>query len=120
MAFLTKNQRLLGPKMTKRLGFSVDYGTAFFGFTEFGRENEFAGIYQKYYTLKGIQQVHKLMYWPTNPQSVPQQANRSIFASGVSAWQALSAPDKKIYNDRAYRLKIGGYHLFLREWMHSH
>lgn len=44
------------------------------------------------------------------------QVNKDDFAAAVAAWQALSAPDKKYYNDRAVRLNLhmSGYNLYIK------
>ena len=77
------------------------------------------GIYQVRTRGKHQTQVKEKFYVPTNPQSIPQQANRQKLANGVIAWQALSDSEKQAYNKRATRKPFFGYHLFLREYMLS-
>jgi len=82
-------------------------------------ENPWYGIYQRRHCQEGIISCRLNFYTPTNPQTVPQQANRSKFSSGVSAWQALSAEQRKLYNDNAVGLHMSGYNLFLRIYMYG-
>jgi len=78
------------------------------------------GIYQVR-TRYGKQVVVKeVFYTPTNPQTVPQQANRQKLTDGVAAWQALTNNQKEIYNERARYKPYSGYNLFLREYLLSH
>jgi len=45
---------------------------------------------------------------------------KTCFAAGVAAWQVLSGPAKKIWNDLAgHGYKMSGYNLFLRNYMLS-
>lgn len=112
--------KLLSLSSKKRFGYSQDCGTAFCGFILCGWNPDWAGIYQRKKTLKGWQISKMSFYWPTNPQTVPQQANRAKFASAVSAYQALDPTQKTDYDRRAYKLRIPAYSLFIREYFRSH
>ena len=106
--------------VTQRIGFPADYGIGFFGYTRFGLVNRWQGIYQRKKTKKGKQTSRMIHYWPTNPQTVPQQNWRGVFAAGKAAWDDLTETQKKAYNDRAYAYKFSGYNLFQREWLATH
>lgn len=54
---------------------------------------------------------------PVQPGTPAQQAWWLKFRQGVTAWQVLTAVQKKQYNDRAKRYKFSGFNLFLREWL---
>ena len=63
--------------------------------------------------------IRKRFYWPTNPQTGPQQAHRAIFASGVEAWQALTEEKKDEYRELATERPMSGFNLFMRETLTS-
>jgi len=75
------------------------------------------GIYQMRPRDGGAICVREVFYTPTNPQTPEQQANRSKFAAGVVAWQALTPEEKQEYNRMRYGLRMSGYNLFLRLYM---
>lgn len=53
--------------------------------------------------------------------SPAQQADRSTFSAGVSAWQALTELQKDAYRKRATRTKHAtGFTLFMSEYLYSH
>ena len=55
-------------------------------------------------------------YTPTNPQTIPQQANRTKFANAMTAWGALTDEEKGVYNTRAKKRNMFGWGLFIREY----
>jgi hypothetical protein len=76
-----------------------------------------AGIYQKCRS-NGEQKFKRLKFYrPTNPQTAPQQANRSKFALAVQAYQALTPEEKKAWRALKYPRFMSGYNRFLREFM---
>jgi hypothetical protein len=77
------------------------------------------GIYQVRTRFNRIVNVKEKFYKPYNPRTELQQANRLKFRAGIDAWHSLSPEEKEEYNKRAYRLKIYGVNLFLREYMLS-
>lgn len=77
------------------------------------------GIYQMRTRFGHRINVKEKFYVPTNPQTVPQQANRQDFADAVVAWQGLSDSQKQVYNKRARTRHMSGYNLFLRQKMLS-
>jgi len=62
-------------------------------------------------------------YVPTNPQTSPQQDNRSMFQSAVVAWQGLGASDWASWNYyqdvRRRRPIMSGYNLFISKYLLS-
>lgn len=77
------------------------------------------GIWQMRKTKRGKRPVKMKFYTPTNPQTVPQEANRTKFANAMSAWGALSSGDKAVYNGRAKKRNMFGWGLFIREYYQS-
>lgn len=74
------------------------------------------GIYQMRMTKRGKVPVRMRFYRPTNPQTVPQEANRSKFAAAVSAWMGLTPEEKESYTIRAKKRSMFGWGLFIREY----
>lgn len=58
-------------------------------------------------------------YTPTNPQTVPQQANRQKLTDAVAGWQGLTNNQKEIYNERARYKPFSGYNLYIGEYILS-
>lgn len=77
------------------------------------------GIYQMRMTKRGKRHIKMKFYRPTNPRTVPQQANRTKFATAVSLWGALTTEQKSAYNIRAKRRNMFGWGLFIREYYQS-
>lgn len=59
-------------------------------------------------------------YRPTNPRTVPQQANRTKFADGMAAWKALTDAEKQPYIVIAKRHKQFPHVYFLKAYLASH
>lgn len=115
--------------LTKYPTFNFDFvstpsGTFFIGFgmrKKLGKPGQpdplnVKGIYQMRMTKRGKVPIKMKFYVPTNPQTVPQQANRQKFADAMTAWQALTAPEKTAYNKRARNIGLFGRNLFIREY----
>lgn len=77
------------------------------------------GIYQMRMTKRGKRPIRMKFYTQTNPQTEDQQANRTKFASAMSAWGALTPEEKGAYNLRAKRRNMFGWGLFIREYYQS-
>jgi hypothetical protein len=120
MALIHGTEKLLSLSARKRFGFSHSFGSAHFGYTRFGDFNVYSGIYQKHNTPAGKRDSRMQFYWPTNPQTSPQQAWRAVFAQGFSDWGGLTPTEKAEYNRRARSRKMSGFNLFMREYLLSH
>lgn len=102
-----------------KFGFPAGCGVARVGHAKCGADSLNAGVYQ-IRRRKGSQIVVRMKYYrPTNPQTVPQQANRTKFADAMSAWQALTDEQKSAYTNRAKKLQLYGRNLFIREYYQS-
>jgi hypothetical protein len=77
------------------------------------------GIYQMRMTKRGKVPVKMRFYAPTNPQTQPQEANRTKFAAAMSGWMALTDEQKAAYIQRAKRRGMFGWGLFIREYYQS-
>lgn len=78
------------------------------------------GIYQMRMTKTGKRPIKMKFYVPTNPQTEPQEANRSKFATAMSEWMSLTTEQKQAYTDRAKKRNMFGHGLFIREYYQSH
>lgn len=118
--YLTTEEQILFPQATKRFGFSNLFGKIFFGFARFGEENSYAGIYRhtSYYGKRTWQKI--LMNWPTNPQTVPQQAWRSVFTDAITAWHGLTSDQKIAWKVKGMRKRLPGYNMFISSYLQSH
>jgi hypothetical protein len=120
-----------GFRIHGKLGWSGGFGFGRFGGMRFGEKRRIGGIYQRrrrgYNNHTGppgpnTETYFVLMrsYQPTNPQTVPQQANRAKITAGVIAWQSLTTEQKHVYNERASKNSRRGYNLFMSEYLKTH
>ena len=117
MAIITPTTHCIAITTQGKIGKPYEYGLKRYGQFKYGWNHPKWGIYQ--IRTRGPKKRHVKMihYRPTNPQTVPQQANRQIFADGIIAWQGLTDSAKSVYNNRAKKRRMSGYNLFLREYM---
>lgn len=57
------------------------------------------------------------MYYPYNPQTASQQANRNFFAYAISNWQGFSQPARHYYNQLKYPGSMSGYNRYIRLYL---
>lgn len=126
-----KKGELLSLEIWGKIGRSNGYGMLSVGKNFLGFNNPAGGIYQRRHSnpkahnfrgLPGTKPNFILMktYHPTNPQTVPQQANRAKYAAGVLAWQALTVEEKTAYTKPAAKIGLAGYHFFMKKYLLSH
>jgi len=77
------------------------------------------GIYHRRMTRRGKVSIKMKFYVPTNPQTEPQEANRSKFAAAMSTWMALTEGQKDAYVKRAKRRGMRASGLYIREYYQS-
>lgn len=67
---------------------------------------------------KGIKRASR-HYEPTNPRTLIQQDNRSIFSYAISSWQSLTEGQKEDYNQSAanLKLKMSGYNYYIQTYL---
>jgi len=100
-----------------KFGEENEYGGEVYGVFDYGWWNPASGIYRvrHYNNKKYKEKMNFYSYVITH--TLVQDANRTKFASAVSAWQILTLSQKADYNKRAVGRHMFGYHLFLREYM---
>ena len=119
MAVLNPTETGIGDKVRKKVGFPPLYGEREYGKCRYGEPATHYGIYQ-IRTYSGEQvQVKEKFYTPTNPQTEPQQTNRSKFSTAIASWQALTELQQASYNIRAKYKNYSGYNLYISEYMLS-
>lgn len=80
----------------------------------------YAGIYQLRPRATGKIVVKMVYSRPTNPQTVPQMAWRTIFSLGVIQYRLLTPTEKMPYTERAKRLKMSAFNVYMRDWLKAH
>lgn len=109
----------IGVKIRKGLVAPSAYGSRKYGAFHYGAGANIHGIYRVRHDGIKIIQERMPFYVPTNPQTVPQQANRQKLTDAVVAWQGLTGPQKAVYNQNAIGKGMSGYNLFLSEYLYS-
>ena len=117
MAIVSKKNALYSTRTRKKISRPNGYGEAVYAFSYFGHDNVHAGIYHQRKGVNGRINIKSKFYMPTNPRTIPQQANRAVFANAVSGWQGLTDEQKLEYNNRAVGKHMLGYNLYIREYM---
>lgn len=100
-----------------KLGRPNKLGTHWLAWTQLGDDFDQAGYYQKRPRKKGQIFVRMKHYWPDAGHTPQQLANRAVFASGVSAWHALTTLQKEGYNHAKYPPGLSGFCRFMREYL---
>lgn len=104
----------------KKQGFPNLCGGSICAWTECGVNLPSAGIYRIWRRFSKKKQ-QRMDFYDYNLNPAPSTlANRLRFGNAVRAWQALSDPDKKVYNDRAKPLNKYGNNLFITEYIKTH
>lgn len=117
-------------QQTRSVGRSCGFANMRFGFTGFGDNRFFAGVYQKRvtgYNQKGripgrprnAYYVRMKSYRPTNPNTPLQVACRAMFANSISSWSLLTESQKNVYNKRGIKRSLPGRNLYISEYMKS-
>ena len=120
MAIINPTDEAIGVTIRKKLGRSSEYGQRLYGNFEYGEQDDKFGIYQIRSRYDGQIIIKENFYWPANPQTAPQQANRQKYADAIVAWQGLTNNQKEIYNERARYKPYSGYNLYIGEYILSH
>lgn len=119
MAVITGAKNGLGVKIRGKVTAPSAYGVRKYGAFYYGAGAKTHGIYQVRTRFGEHVQVKEKHYWPTNPQTGPQQANRQKMTDAVAAWQALTGEQQAVYNKNAIGKEMSGYNLFLSEHLLS-
>ena len=96
-----------------------EYGIPQLGWRIYGTDDKRWGIYQRRKEGGKPFFIRERFYHPTNPQTVPQQAWRTIFANGMAAWKLLTSEQKLWYHTRASKMGLHGVNLYMKIWLNS-
>lgn len=117
MSTISPLENVRSRSVRKKFGRPNCYGGIFYGVSRYGDENPRAG----YYRIRKIEgkKTNELLpfYYPSNPRTVEQQANRSKFSSAIAAWQLLDSTQKSNWRVLAYGKHMSGYNLFIRNFL---
>jgi len=100
-------------------GYIFGYGLAEIGVHKYGAIDERTGIYQITHIDGKRKNIVFPYYWPKNPRTVAQQANRGKMTNAVAAWQDLTDEQKQNYNRKARGMQMSGYNLYLKNYLLS-
>src|SRR5574337_392216 len=104
-----KKTALVSLNARGKLGYTAAVGFARCGISRCGSSKLYGGIYQRKKTLNGWRTSRMRYYRPSNPQTTAQQAWRSIFASGLTAWRALTDDERKLLSKQALSYRMTGF-----------
>ncbi len=97
----------------------IGYAVVNFGITRFGTDNPKNSVFTSA-QVRGDPRVDKMVfYWPTNPRTDLQQANRGNFRDSMTSWNTLTTEQKQVYNVRARSRRMSGMNLYIKEYMQS-
>lgn len=119
MVIVTKTSKLMSLNASGKFGFTSAAGFARCGHSRCGASKDFGGVYQSKKTAVGHRTSRMRYYRPTNPQTVLQQAWRTIFASGWAEYNMLTDEQKVLLSKEARLLRLSGPQLFMRRWLQA-
>jgi hypothetical protein len=106
------------------------YGIRNYADAFYGENLSFDGIYQMRHGPYGVWSptkkvppgrfcVREKFYYPAQTLAQVSNPRRAIFASAVSAWQALSTLQREPYRLKSVGKHMSGYNVFLHEYLIS-
>ncbi|MFZ2153990.1 MAG: hypothetical protein WAV16_02050 [Candidatus Moraniibacteriota bacterium] len=130
MPFVEVGQYVPADTIRKRLGKPNGFGWIMFGWSEFGDDNYYQGVYQqrrkrKWNGVNGFiidgRQRNFIMKpaWPVQPVSEARDAQQLKFKNALLAWQALTESKKAEYNKIATKKSKRGYDYFMSKQLKS-
>ena len=130
MPFIKVLEKIPGDTIRGRMGFPNGFGWLTFGWSRFGDDNYYQGVYQirhhrEYDGVGGfnIEKKQNQFYmkpaWPIQPPSTARDAQQNKFKTALSAWQALTDEEKAGYNKIASRSSRRGYDYFMSKKLKS-
>lgn len=130
MPFVEVGQYIPADTLRKRMGLPNGFGWLRFGWSEFGDDNYYQGVYQQrrnrkwngvdgFNMISGPRNFIMKPAWPTQPASALRDAQQAKFSTALGMWQALTAEQKKYYNTIASRRSRRGYDYFMSKTLKS-
>jgi hypothetical protein len=119
MVLTTNTEKLLSVEARGKFGRSAGCGMARCGYSRCGSSKLFGGIYKRKKTRTGWGISRERYYQPTNPQTIPQQTWRSVFAAGWDAYNLLTPDEKVLLSKEARKYRMTGANLFMRRFLQA-
>ena len=124
MPFVDWPQQAMGFTIKKRLGLPNEFGWIIPGWSEFGDDNIYSGVYQTRRCRKGtivgveIKQGRPKNFWqrpawPVQPPSEARDQQQLNFFYALQSWQALTTEQKNDINEFAKRQGKRGFDLYM-------
>lgn len=124
MSWVDSPQKEMGFTIQKRLGSPNMFGWIIPGWSEFGDDNEYSGVYQQRRPRVGNGKLAPIQFgsqknfiqrpcWPSQPPSAARDAQQAKFSTALSMWQNLTEDEKRAYNEKASKISKRGYDLFM-------
>lgn len=102
---------------SQKIGKPNNYGEVVYAWSQYGDNNPVSGIWRIQHK-NGKRYTQRMAFFDNRiTHTIPQNARRTKFASAVSAWQAFTLDEKKVYNIKARGLNMYGYQLFISKYM---
>lgn len=125
MPFVEYPQRAIGFTIKKRLGKPNMFGWIIPGWSEFGDDNIFTGVYQTRRRRKGNGISAPIIFgkptnfmqrpaWPSQPPSEARTAQQTKFKNALISWQNLTQEQKDFWNTKADKQRKRGYDYYMR------
>jgi hypothetical protein len=130
MPFVKPGELIPADTLRGRMGKPNGLGWVIFGWTEFGDDNYYQGVYQQRRNRKWdgnggfiIGKVQKNFFqkpaWPVNTITEARTITRNNFRNAVQAWQALTTTEKNDIRKIAHKKGKRGYDWFLSQTLKS-
>lgn len=120
MTIIDPVKTVFSPDFRGSFGYSSGFGSIRFGKSLYGFLSDVCGIFQRKKTSLGWRTSRMAFYAPANPQTVVQQAWRSVFADGWVAYASLTSEQKQLLSKQAQKYRLSGPQLFMKRWLQSH
>lgn len=125
---IINGETMAGIRQTGSIRRGDGLGFMRFGHSAFGANAFAGGVYQKRntgYNNTGYKQhlkkktyyVRMRYYRPTNPNTIVQQARRTLFAEAMASWQSLDPVQKQYWKTKASRQSRRGVNLYISQYM---
>lgn len=130
MPFVKWPQQALGFKIRKRLGKPNMFGWLIPGWSDYGDDNIFSGVYQQrrsrtwngaggFIIGKKPNNFWQCPAWPKNTITTYKINAQNNFKTALLAWQNLTDEEKDVYNKLATKRSKRGYDVFMSKTLKS-
>jgi hypothetical protein len=96
------------------------YGRVCRGWSEYGAPYPSYFVFKIYHSWKHRHNIVTKYYKSSNPHHPNILPRQAVYTAAVLAWQALTAPQKAVYNKRALGKYMSGWNLFCHDYLVQH